>query len=77
MWSVTKKSKVSRGGSKLLGSYFFLQRYVRQEFFKPKASITLDGWPLEFDWLEGQTFDKGALKGKMSVTRDVFGRVSL
>lgn len=36
--------------------------FSRQEFFKPKASITVDGWPLEFDWSEGQTFDAGRVK---------------
>ena len=32
---------------------------LRQEYYKPKVSVTLDGWPLEFDWLDGQTFDAG------------------
>ncbi|CAK9071692.1 unnamed protein product [Durusdinium trenchii] len=43
-----------------------IQSFQRQEFFKPKASITLDGWPLEFDWLEGQTFDKGRIQSLQS-----------
>ena len=50
---------------------------TRQEFFKPKASITLDGWPLEFDWLEDQTFDKGFLEASswmfvLPTTADTF-----
>eukprot|EP00438_Fugacium_kawagutii_P026500 Skav202811 [mRNA] locus=scaffold326:1037841:1064355:+ [translate_table: standard] len=42
------------------GSQLALLRCARQEYFKPKASITLEGYPLEFDWLEDQTFDAGA-----------------
>ena len=34
---------------------------ARQEYYKPKVSVNLDGWPLEFDWLDGQTFDAGSL----------------
>ena len=42
-------------------TFFFRAKVRRQEFFKPKASITLEGWPLEFDWLEDQTFDAGGI----------------
>ncbi|CAE7662498.1 TOP3B [Symbiodinium sp. CCMP2592] len=38
----------------------------RQEFYKPKISVNLDGWPLEFDWLHGQTFDAGRVKSLQS-----------
>eukprot|EP00913_Durusdinium_trenchii_P013683 g12848.t1 len=50
----------------LKGAFNNLGRPDKQEFFKPKASITLDGWPLEFDWLEGQTFDKGRIQSLQS-----------
>ncbi|CAJ1376130.1 unnamed protein product [Effrenium voratum] len=43
-----------------------IQSFQRQEFFKPKASVTMEGWPLEFDWLEGQTFDAGRVQGLKS-----------
>ena len=48
----------------------FSAKVRRQEFFKPKASITLEGWPLEFDWLEDHTFDAGGAVA-MSLYRHV------
>ena len=41
----------------------------RQEFYKPKVSVNLDGWPLEFDWLQDQTFDAGTTNGGRSGQR--------
>ena len=42
------------------GSFSSFVTLSRQEFYKPKVSVNLDGWPLEFEWLQGQTFDAGA-----------------
>lgn len=43
-----------------------IQSFQRQEFYKPKVSVNLDGWPLEFEWLQGQTFDAGRVKSLQS-----------
>ncbi|OLQ13062.1 DNA topoisomerase 3-beta-1 [Symbiodinium microadriaticum] len=43
-----------------------IQNFQRQEFYKPKVSVNLDGWPLEFDWLQDQTFDAGRVKSLQS-----------